>query len=160
MSFFEQLLRFLWAHNTVRFFLIWIAITATAAICVATAVGQVADPRSHKTAKRPINLILTWRQLGTPRAVALLTILSVFLACYIAMILAWEDFNYQDNSSFTQFTLKGHNFPLQILPATGAFSSARRSRIQLDTPLYSFRYRVSCIANSPTSGHFFHSPHP
>jgi hypothetical protein len=39
MSFFEQLLKVLWAHNTAQFFPIWITITGAAAICVA-AVGS------------------------------------------------------------------------------------------------------------------------
>src|SRR5271155_3379081 len=99
-------------HNPARFWLIWITITAAAAICLAAAVGQA--PRGQKTTKRPINLILTWRQVGTPGAVAALTLLAVFLASYAAMTLAWEDFSYFDNSYFTDVTLKGRDIGLQI----------------------------------------------
>jgi hypothetical protein len=103
------------------FWLIWITITAAAAIWVASAVGQVASPRRQKATKRPINLILTWRQVGTPGAVAALTLLAVFLASYIAIILAWEDFAYYDNEYFTLFTLKGQNLGVSISPNTGRF---------------------------------------
>jgi hypothetical protein len=95
------------AHNAARFLLIWITITA--AICVAVAVWLVAAPTRQVATKRPTSLSLTWRQVGTPRAVATLTFLAVFLASYIAMILAWEDFAYFDHEHFTQITLKGHN---------------------------------------------------
>jgi hypothetical protein len=119
VSFFEQILRALWAHNTARFLLIWITITAAA--CVAVAVGLVAAPKRQVATKRPTSLSLTWRQVGTPKAVATLTFLAVFLASYIAMILAWEDFAYIDHEHFTQITLKGHNIYLQIRPDIGRF---------------------------------------
>ena len=37
------------------------------------------------------------------------------------MVLVWEDFAYYDDSSFTLFTLKGQNFPLEIWPEEGRF---------------------------------------
>ena len=112
--------------GTLPFGLIWITITAAAAIWVASAVGQVAAPTSQKATSRPIDLILMWRQAGTPRAVAALTaltLLAVFLTSYTAMILMWEDFAYYDNSFFTLLTLKGHNFSLatNIDPEHGRF---------------------------------------
>jgi len=101
------------------FWLIWITITAAAMIAVAWAVGHV--PRSEEATKRPINLILTWRQVETPRAVVALTLLAVFLASYIAMTLAWEDFAYYDNSLFHLTTLKGHDQEPLIRRGTGRF---------------------------------------
>jgi hypothetical protein len=124
MSFFEQILKALWAmlpHNPARFWLIWITITAAAAICVASAVGQAAAPRRQEATRRPINLTLTWRQVGTPRAVAALTLLAVFLASYIAMTLVWEDFADYDNFNFTTTTLKGQNEGVQIYRHHGRF---------------------------------------
>ena len=109
-------------HNPARFWLIWITITAAAAICLAATVGRA--PRGRKTTKRPINLFLTWRQVGTPRAVAALTLLAVFLASYTAMTLAWEDFAYYDNSLFTDVTLKGHDLGLQIWQGGASFRLA------------------------------------
>jgi hypothetical protein len=88
---------------------------------VATAVGQVAAPRRQKATRRPSNLSLPWRQVGTPRAVAALTLLAVFLASYIAMILVWEEFADYDNEYFTLSPLKGHNIGLSISRATGRF---------------------------------------
>jgi hypothetical protein len=121
MSFFEQIL--LWAkrHGSLPFDLIWITITAAAAIWVASAVGQVAAPTSQKGTRRPINLILTWRRAGASRAVAALTLLAVFLASYIAMTLVWEDFAHYDDHLFTLLILKGHNFSPPIWPEAGRF---------------------------------------
>ena len=47
--------------------------------------------------------------------------LSLFLACYIAGSLVWEDFTYYDNSHFTNATLVGRNIAIQILPWNGRF---------------------------------------
>ena len=110
MSFFEQILKALLPMRNAFFWPIWITITAAAAIGLAAAVGQA--PRGQK--KRPINLILTWRQVGTPGAVAALTLLAVFLASYIAMTLAREDFAYSDDAQFIDVTLRGHDIALQI----------------------------------------------
>jgi hypothetical protein len=48
-------------------------------------------------------------------------LLAVFLACYIAMILVWEDFAYYDNENYTLLTLKGHDIPLYISRSTARF---------------------------------------
>jgi hypothetical protein len=45
--------------------------------------------------------------------------LVLFLACYIAGSLVWEDFTYYDNSHFTNETLVGRNVPVQIAPEVG-----------------------------------------
>src|SRR5215472_6698503 len=121
MTFLEQIHKITLAHRNAWYLLIWIAITTAAAIGVAAMVGRVADPKSQTATKRPINFISTWRQVGTLRVLALVTCLTIFLASYIAMILVWEDFSYYDNSLFTQFTLRGHNFPLIIWPDIGRF---------------------------------------
>jgi hypothetical protein len=121
VSVFEQIFQALSAHKTARFFLIWSTITAAAAIGVAAVVGQVAALKSDAATKRSISLVLMWRRVWTPKAIALLTFLTVFLAFYIAMILAWEDFAYYDDEGFSQITLKGQNYPLQIIPGTGRF---------------------------------------
>jgi hypothetical protein len=115
----EQMIESLLAHNTARFLLIWMIITA--AICVAVRLALVGAPKSQVSTIRPTNLSLTWRQVGTPRALAGLTLVAVFLGSYIAMTLAWEDFAYFDNSVFTQGTLKGYNIYAQINPDSGRF---------------------------------------
>jgi hypothetical protein len=119
VSLFEQIIEALLAHDTARFLLIWMMVTA--AICLAVTLALVGAPKSQVSTIRPTNLSLTWRQVGTPRALAGLTLMAVFLGSYIAMTLAWEDFAYFDNSMFTQITLKGHNIFLAINPDTGRF---------------------------------------
>jgi hypothetical protein len=119
MSSLEQILLWAMHHGNILLFgLIWISVTVGAAICVALTVGRVAAPMNHKAVRRPTYLIQPWRQAGAPSAVAVLT---VFIASYIAMTLAWEDFAYYDYSAFTLSTLKGHNIPLWILPESGRF---------------------------------------
>jgi hypothetical protein len=118
-SLFEQILEALLAHNTARFLLIWMIVTA--AMCVAVRVTLVAAPNSQVSTIRPTNLSLIWRRAAMPGAVAGLTLVAVFLGSYIAMKLAWEDFAEFDNSMFTQTTLKGHNVFAQIAPDTGRF---------------------------------------
>ncbi len=103
------------------FWLIWITTTAVAVICVALAVGQAAAPSCRNAAKRPVSFFLTLRQVGTSRAVVALTLLAVFLACYIALILAWDDFAYFDNEYFTLGPLRGHNIAVAISRETGRF---------------------------------------
>lgn len=84
-------------------------------------VGQVTTAGSEKPTKRPFNLILRLRHLGTARNVVALTLLAAFLGSYIAMILVWEDFAYYDDDLFTLVTLKGHDIWLFIWRNTGRF---------------------------------------
>ena len=74
----EQIIQALLAHNTARFLLIWMMVTA--AICVAVTLALVGAPKRQVSTIGPTNLSLTWRQAGTPRAVAGLTLVAVFLA--------------------------------------------------------------------------------
>jgi hypothetical protein len=48
-------------------------------------------------------------------------LLAAFLASYIALTLAWEDFAYYDNSFFTLGPLKGHSVGLPIWREEGRF---------------------------------------
>ena len=70
---------------------------------------------------RRVNPTLSWRQVVSPRAVTTVTLLTAFLASYIAMTLAWEDFAFYDDSWFTLFTLKGHSIGLAIWQQQGRF---------------------------------------
>jgi hypothetical protein len=54
-------------------------------------------------------------------AVPALVFLSLFLLCYIAVTLVWEDFAYYDESAFTLFTLAGRNFGPPIWRELGRF---------------------------------------
>ena len=122
MSYFEQVA--LWAlhhHTSVTFSLIWIITTAIAVIYVSWAGGQGAAPTSHEAQSRLTNLIVKRRRAWTPQFVAAAALLGLSLACYIAMILVWEDFAYYDDSAFTLGTLKGHSYKPEISPESGRF---------------------------------------
>ena len=124
MSFFEVTRVWAMHHGgSMLFGLVWITITAAAAMWVASTAGQLAVPMSQKVTSRPIDLILRWRRVGAPGDVAALTLLAVFLASYVATTLVWEDFAYYDNSQLTQSTLKGHNWSMSINidPGSGRF---------------------------------------
>lgn len=69
----------------------------------------------------PKDSILPRGQRWAPGSILAVTFLAVFLACYIAGSLVWEDFTYSDNSHFTNGTLVGKDIPLQILPGNGRF---------------------------------------
>ena len=123
MSFFGEISPWVVHHGgTLAFGLIWVTITITAAICTATAVGRVAASPNEEPAKRPGNLILRRAQLWRQRPVpAVLTFLGVFLICYIAITLVWEDFAYYDDSYFTLSALRGHNIRSPIWREAGRF---------------------------------------
>jgi hypothetical protein len=99
------------------FWPVWIPMTAAAAVFVACAVGLTATPIAQKPS---VSFIRTGRQ-GSRGAVAAMALLGLFLAGYIAMILAWENFTYHDNSIFTLYTLRGHVIGPPIMPWLGRF---------------------------------------
>jgi hypothetical protein len=95
----------------------WITMTAAAAICVAWAVGLEA---ARVPPKQSLGFASTARQYKN-EIVTSLTLLALFLAGYIAMILVWETFAYHDNSIFTLYTLRGQDISPPIMPAVGRF---------------------------------------
>jgi hypothetical protein len=94
MTIVEQILNDVHAVLLAHFWRTWIIVTATAAICVAWAVGRTAKTTNRSESKA--NLYLSWRLVGTPRDVTALALLAVFLTSYSVMILVWEDFAYYD----------------------------------------------------------------
>src|SRR5262249_27299478 len=92
----------------VRFYAIWITITVAAMIYLMWVVGHAAPPLVQRIKTAPISRIPAQRSVwgGPPIAPALLVL---FLACYIALMLTWEDFAYYDYSMFTGVTLMGHD---------------------------------------------------
>jgi hypothetical protein len=122
MSFFEQILSWTIRHaGLLSFGLVWIIITTAAAIWVASLIGQVAIPGRESATRGPIGPLALWRRDGAPRYIRALTLLGLFLASYIAMVLVWEDFAYYDDSIFTLTTLKGHYVIPAIWPEEGRF---------------------------------------
>jgi hypothetical protein len=149
MSFFAQIYAWFMHHRSAQFGLIWTTITATAAIGMAFSIREETAPTSPAGTTTQINLN-PQRHTGAPitrytnaphrgedrkpRAAVgrgsfrlyfptgtIAGLLALFLASYIALILAWEDFAYHDNELFTLGTLQGHNIPLPIWPTQGRF---------------------------------------
>jgi hypothetical protein len=119
MNIVEQILTDVHAVLLAHFRPTWIIMTATAAICVAWAVGRTAKTTNRSESKA--NLYLSWRLVGTPRDATALALLAVFLTSYSVMILVWEEFAYYDNSFFTLVTLKGHNIGAPVWQGEGRF---------------------------------------
>jgi hypothetical protein len=108
----------LWATRPLGFLLIWITMTVAAAICAAWAVGPASTPKIERATEGSIKLTLA-RQVGTPKAVAAVTLVAILLMFYIAMTLLWEDFTF--DTDFTLTTLMGHNYRPPIWPELGRF---------------------------------------
>jgi hypothetical protein len=99
------------------FWPVWIPMTAAAAVFVACAVGWAANP----IAQKPSVSFIRIDRKGSRGAAAAMTLLGLFLAGYIAMILAWETFTNRDNSILTLYTLRGHDIAPLIWPQNGRF---------------------------------------
>jgi hypothetical protein len=108
-----QSLRTLWRARIDLFWPIWIGTTVLVALLMNWVLPE------KKTI--PKDSILPRGRGWAPGAILAVTFLAVFLACYIAGSLVWEDFTYSDNSHFTNGTLVGKDIPLQILPGNGRF---------------------------------------
>jgi hypothetical protein len=105
-------LKVLWTERIAWFWPIWGTITALGAMAVIWMVPGKSVPRDS---------IPSRRQDWSRAALFAVIFLIVFLACYIAGSLVWEDFTYYDNSHFTNGTLIGQNVYVQILPWNGRF---------------------------------------
>jgi hypothetical protein len=114
-----QLIKAVWRTPVTLFWPIWIGVAIGSAICVAWVVGQAAGSRVQKTKKALI--ARTPRYVWSRGAVVALTLLGLFLVCYIVLTLTWEDFAYNDNEMFTLYMLKGHNFAPPIWQQNGRF---------------------------------------
>jgi hypothetical protein len=119
--FLVQIVKAVWRARVTFFWPIWIATTIGAAICVAWMVGRAKKPIFENAIKTPIDLTRIRRHVWSRGAAASLTLLGLFLACYVALILKWEDFAYSDNDMFTLFTLKGHDIDPPIWQGDGRF---------------------------------------
>ena len=106
-------LKVIWGERIALFWPIWIAITAIGVILVIWLVPQRKSVRLESIQSR--------RHDWSRAAILSVAVLSLFLACYIAGSLVWEDFTYYDNSHFTNGTLAGHDIPRQISPESGRF---------------------------------------
>jgi hypothetical protein len=105
--------RVFWNERIILFWPIWMAITAISVMLVMWVVPE------HTSI--PLERIESRRQDWSRSAVISMAFLILFLGCYIAASLMWEDFTYYDNSYFTNDTLEGHNIPISISPESGRF---------------------------------------
>ncbi|MGD0125998.1 MAG: hypothetical protein ABSF46_11590 [Terriglobia bacterium] len=112
-------LKAVWHVRVAWFWPIWIALTGAATLIVAWLV-------SHTTSApipiaKPAADISTRRHYWTASAVAALSLLALFLVCYVGMTLKWEDFADYDESAFTLFALRGQNLSPPIWQDLGRF---------------------------------------
>ena len=105
--------KLLWTERVVLFWPIWLGITALGLLIVM----RVMPWQSEISAVSTPSSRLKWSR----RSVLALILLGLFLGCYVAGLLVWEDFTYYDNSHFTNETLIGRNVSLQISPEEGRF---------------------------------------
>ncbi len=99
-------LKVLWNERTTLFWPIWIAITTLAAVFVPWVVrgGKNISPIPIQPPRRG------WTYKATPAV----SFLILFLTCYCAGCLIWEDFTYYDESHFTDGSLAGRDIPVAI----------------------------------------------
>jgi hypothetical protein len=106
-------LKLAWGERIALFWPIWAAITAIGVMLVI----RVVPARSNTPLEQTEHQRHCWSRADTIAAV----FLCLFLGCYVAGSLVWEDFTYYDNSHFTNGTLVGHDIPRQISPEAGRF---------------------------------------
>jgi hypothetical protein len=106
-------LKVLWQERISLFWPIWIATTALGVILVIWVL--------RRRESIPSDSIPSRRHDWSHAAILAVVFLSLFLACYIASSVVWEDFTYYDNSLFTLGTLAGHDIPSFIWPDEGRF---------------------------------------
>ncbi len=114
-----QLPRAVWHARIAWFYPIWTTITIIAAISSGWIVANAPIPSPQSVEEKPTKPRL---YLWTRGNIAALTLLALFLACYIEVVVVkWEDFADFDDSYFTLYTLKGRNFGPPIWNAMGRF---------------------------------------
>jgi hypothetical protein len=98
------------------FWPVWFILTGAAALFTARFCRQSAHRpvRERKTSNRA-----PWH--SSRRIILALTTLVVFLVAYGAVVLAWEDFAWYDDSFFTTVALRGLNFSIPVWPESGRF---------------------------------------
>ena len=115
-----KVIRAVWRWRVQHFLLIWTAMTAVWAICTAIAVWRSAAPTGQGEPAVPGTNPQTQRSMGYSSWIAL-TLLALFLPCYVLLLLKWENFAYYDNSALTCLSLRGVDIPPPIWPHDGRF---------------------------------------
>lgn len=112
--------RAVWRGRVEHFWLIWTTMTVASAICAAMAVWRAATPVGQREPAVSDTDPRTQRSIWHS-SLSALTLLALFLACYIALMLKWENFAYYDNSALTYFSLRGVDYPPPIWQEQGRF---------------------------------------
>jgi hypothetical protein len=112
MSSSRAVFRALWAMHPQRFWLIWIALTASALAYITWELKTHITPPVKRT---------THIALVIPGNIMTSILPFALLAAYIVMILIWVDFSDYDDSIFVLTTLRGHQLGLTIWPVNGRF---------------------------------------
>ena len=115
-----KVIRALWRGRVQHFLLIWIVMTLVWASCTVKVVWRSAASISHRESVDPGTNLPTKRPMKYGLWIAL-TLLALFLAFYIALLLRWENFSFYDNSILTCSSLRGVNFPPPIYRDDGRF---------------------------------------
>ena len=113
LHFLAHIAKVLWRERIALFWPIWLAITAFGVSLLLWVI-----PREKKAPEdHPEPPHRGWSR----GSVLSIVLLSVFLICYIAGCLVWEDFAYSDNTIFTLSSLAGRDYPPPIWPDEGRF---------------------------------------
>ena len=130
MNSLAQIHKFVHAIPFLRFYIIWIIITAAAVVLVVRLVGH-ASPRASQIIKdAPIPY--TWMtRSGRRGRLTVPALLALFLTCYVALMVTWEDFAYYDNSMFTSGTLIGRDNTPLIVSESGRFIPLQHQEFNL-----------------------------
>jgi hypothetical protein len=107
----------LWSMPAKRFWLVWIGLTASALTYVLTVVRAA----STQEIKKGATGLFGWRKAELSESILAAGLLAIFLTFYIALILMWEDFSYDDNSILTLAILKRQALGAPIWPQNGRF---------------------------------------
>jgi hypothetical protein len=99
------------------FWPVWLTLTAVALVSTALLLRPKPGPTASRDAPLPVSF---GRSRGTAASI---TLLALFLAGYIAVMLVGEDFTSWDNSVFTLYSLRGIDFPPPIYRDSGRFNA-------------------------------------
>jgi hypothetical protein len=108
-----NLLRTVWHERITLFWPIWISCTLLGVLLVL----WVARRREGARQAALPSSRTVWSRSATLSVIFLM----LFLVCYVAGILVWEDFSYYDDSMFTLGTLVGHDIARPAWQAAGRF---------------------------------------
>ncbi len=117
----HDILQALWRQRISCFWPIWITLTVVAAVASAWFVSRARMRVPDEKQEVPSNPVRPQALIWSRNVFAVLVLFGAFLACYIALMMLWEGFAYNDNSVFTLFTLKNHNIDPPIWPYGGRF---------------------------------------